>query len=217
MSLSTKAGLETAISTWLARTDTRISGNADDMITLCEAKLNRDLVLRVMWTNSNQTGTGGSSTIALPSDFVEAESLFLTTFGVQTKLSRFAPGEYEIGTTAGVPNAWAIDGANIQLDLPCDQAHTFIFRYRQRFALVNPGDTNWLLTNHPDVYLFCALVEAESLSKDTGQNWINLWQARAQAAYTAVAIQETRHITAATLRTEPMISTSKAFNIFTGQ
>src|SRR5215831_5029566 len=216
MSLSTKGGLKTAMETWLARDgDARYINNADDMITLCEAKLNRDLKLRVMWTNSSQTGSAGSSTIALPSDFVEAESLFLTTFGIQTKLSRFAAGEYEIGTTNGVPNAWAIDGANIQLDVPCDQAHTFIFRYRQKFALVNDADTNWLLTNNPDVYLFCSLVEATGIGRDG--TWMQLWQARAQAACDRVATQEARHQTDATWRVDPAIGAPYTFNIFTGQ
>jgi hypothetical protein len=216
MSFSNKGGLKTAIQTWLARVDSRISANADDMISLCEAKLNRDLPLRVMWTNTTLTGTINLSTVSLPSDYLEPQSLFLTTFGVQTRLGKFMEGEYPISTTNGVPGAWAIAGSNIQLDVPCDQAHTFIFRYRQRFNLASDSDTNHLLTNHPDVYLFCALLEAESLSKDVTQKWIALWQGRAKEAMDSVAELDARSALIADLRVDPAIRTPPAFNINTG-
>ena len=217
MSIATYAQLKTAIETWLARSgDTEISTNASDLVTLAEARLNRELRLRVNWTNGALTGTISSSTITLPSDFLEAQSLFLTTFGVQSKLGTFVAGERPIGTTNTVPMAWAIDGANVQLDAPCDQAHTFIFRYLARFALSDSVTTNWLLTNHPDVYLFSALVEAEALVKDTSQKWIALWKARADEAIASINEIQARNTLVAKLGTDPAISTRGAFNIYTG-
>jgi len=217
MSIVTYTQLKTAIETWLARSgDTEISANAADLVTLAEARLNRELRLRVSWTDGPLTGTIGASTIALPSDFLEAQSLFLTTFGSQTKLSAFVAGEYPIGTVNSVPSAWAIDGINIQLDAPCDQAHTFIFRYLARFALSDTVTTNWLLTNHPDAYLFSALVEAESLVKDTSQKWIALWKARADEAIASINEIQARNILIAKLRLDPAIGSRGGFNIYTG-
>jgi len=217
MSIATYAQLKTAIETWLARSgDTEISANSADLVTLAEARLNRELRLRVNWTNGALTGTISSSTITLPSDFLEAQSLFLTTFGVQSKLGTFVAGERPIGTTNTVPTAWAIDGANVQLDAPCDQAHTFIFRYLARFALSDATTTNWLLTNNPDVYLFSALVEAEALVKDTSQKWIALWKARADEAIASINEIQARNILVSKLRTDPSISARGGFNIYTG-
>jgi hypothetical protein len=217
MSIGTYAQLKTAIETWLARTgDTEISANAADLVTLAEARLNRELRLRVNWTNAALTGTIGVSTVSLPSDFLEAQSLFLTTFGIQTKLGTFAAGERPIGTTNGVPGIWAIDGTTIQLDLPCDQAHTFIFRYLARFALSDATPTNWLLTYHPDAYLFSALVEAETLTKDTSQRWIALWKERADEAIASINEIQARNILVAKLRVDPAIGAPRPFNIYTG-
>jgi hypothetical protein len=44
---------------------------------------------------------------------------------------------------------------------------SFTFSYYKRFpALVADADTNWLLTNHPGVYLYSALIEAYAHIKD---------------------------------------------------
>jgi len=217
MSIGTYAQLKTAIETWLARSgDTEISSNASDLVTLAEARLNRELKLRVSWTDAALTGTISTSTIVLPSDFIEPQSLFLTTYGVQTKLGTFVAGECPIRTTNSVPTAWAIDGTNLQLDSPCDVAHTFIFRYLARFALSDTATTNWLLTNHPDVYLFSALVEAESLVKDTSQKWIALWKSRADEAIASINEIQARNTLVAKLRVDPAIGSRSAFNIYTG-
>src|SRR5262245_47651538 len=114
MTIANYTDLKTAIETWLARAgDTAISGNAADLVTLCESRLNRKLPLRVMWINTTLTGTLGSRSIALPSDFVEPEALFITTFGARTRLTPFVAGTIEEQVPNGTPVGWCIDGANI--------------------------------------------------------------------------------------------------------
>lgn len=46
----------------------------------------------------------------------------------------------------------------IDFDCLLDQAYSFRFRFRQKFALSDSATTNWLLTNHPDVYLAGVLI-----------------------------------------------------------
>ena len=136
MAISTYAELKTAIATWLERSgDSAVTGNAADFVTLAESRLNRSLSLRAMETETTLTGTVSSRQLTLPSDYVEPKSLFLTTFGTQDWLRPFLAGTETLGTTNGTPTAWTINGTAIDLDRPCDQAHSFLFRYRQSFAL----------------------------------------------------------------------------------
>lgn len=158
MSISTYTELKTAVDNWLD--DTTLSSRVPEFITLGESRINADLgTLRTAWTSTTLTGTPSSRSIALPSGFVEPRALFLTTYSDQQKLNPFINGTRELSTTDGIPSEWCIAGTNIDLDCPCDQAHTFLFHYRAKWDIA-ADSTNWLLTNHPDVYLAASLIEA---------------------------------------------------------
>ena len=173
--------LQAEILSWMARTgDSDLTSKAPDFIAFAEARLNRELPLRVMETDTTLTGTTSSRELALPTDFVEPIALHLTTYGDQRWLRPFIAGSGPLmsyHTTNGVPCAWTINGENIDLDTPCDQAHTFTFRYRQSFALATT-DPNWLLTNQPDLYLAASLVEAYQFQKNAEA--VSLWEQRYQ-------------------------------------
>ncbi|MCZ4270894.1 phage adaptor protein [Maritalea porphyrae] len=151
--------LKTAVALYQWRTDdTAFENNVDSMIQNAGARLNRKLQLRVMQVNTDLTGTIGSREIALPSDYVEPISLHLTTFGEPCELRPSIAGQMPLHTGNASPDAWCIDGTNISLDHPCDVAHTFRFRYRKSLVLDATTTTNWLLTNHPDIYLAAVCV-----------------------------------------------------------
>lgn len=123
--------------------------------------------IRTQETETTLTGTTDSRTLTLPADFDAPISLHLTTFGEKTRLlAQVAGFGFDQGTTSGTPSRWAIDGTTIVLDLPCDQAHTFTFRYVSNFALTDASPTNWLLTNHPDAYLNAVLSQAYAFSRN---------------------------------------------------
>src|SRR5262245_30078978 len=212
MAITNYTELKTAVQTWLDRQD--LSANAADFITLAESRLNRILPLRMNWTDALLAGTPGSRTLVLPGDFVEPIALFLTTFGPRTKLTPLVAGTFEYGTTNGVPSGWSINGGNIDLDVPCDQAHTFSLRYRKSFALSDAAPTNWLLTNHPDVYLFAALVEAAFFIENP--DFLTGVHQRLDLAIGELTTKEGRSVGLATLVADPGLRQSSAFNINQG-
>ena len=71
---------------------------------------------------------------------------------------RKADGTFPYTDTPDQPRFWAMDGSNIDFDCPLDTAYTFRFRIRQRYALSDSATTNWLLTNHPDIYIAATLI-----------------------------------------------------------
>ncbi len=216
MAISTYAELKTAIANWLERSgDTTISANAGDFIALAESRLNRALALRAMETETTLTGTASSRSLVLPADFVEPKSLFLTTFGTQGRLRPFLAGTEPLSTANGTPTAWTVNGTNIDLDRPCDQAHSFLFRYRRSFALSDGAPTNWLLSNHPDAYLFAALIEANIF---LGDNEAAVgWELRLGQALGQIADKEGRSKSRATLVTDPALGAAGGFTITTGE
>ncbi|MCP4386308.1 MAG: hypothetical protein GY798_33685, partial [Hyphomicrobiales bacterium] len=90
MAVSTYSELQTAVVSWMARDgDSDLTSKAPDFISFAESRLNRDLDLRVMETDTLLTGTISSRELTLPTDLVEPISLHLTTFGDQRWLRPF--------------------------------------------------------------------------------------------------------------------------------
>lgn len=168
MSLDSYANLKLEAANWLERSgDSTITGNVATFVTLAEARINRDLRLNAVEAEATLTGTLSSRSLSLPTGYIEAVALWLTTYGDRQPLRKFIAGTEPVLVPNGIPSAWCIDGAAISLDWPCDQAHPFAFRYRGRLRLSDVVTTNALLENHPDVYLSATLIEAYLFVKDT--------------------------------------------------
>lgn len=216
MAIDTYSALKTAIGTWLARSgDSSITGNAGDFIALLEARLNRwQPPLRVAEVDTTLTGTPGSRSLTLPSDFREPIALFRTTGGIYEPMRPFIAGSGPLAVESGTPQAWAINGATIDLDCPEAQADTFTLRYRQKFALSDDTPTNWLLTEHPDAYLFGSLVEALAFMKTADQ--ASSWNGRFTAAMEEIADQDHRSKAIAPATVDDALVTPRPYSITRG-
>lgn len=168
MAISTYAQLQAAVDTWLARSD--MATPAPDLITLAEARLNR--LVPAVETDVSLTGTADSRRISVSANSVVSPiALFLVdpSSSDETELTQRSDGSFPYSDTSGRPRYWAMDGTNIDFDCPLDQAYTFRFRIRQRYALSDVSTTNWLLTNHPDVYLNATLLWGGVYTRDGEQ------------------------------------------------
>ena len=187
MALSTYAELQAAIGAWsFNRTDLP----AADLIRLGEARLNRDLRLRVMEAESSLDLAAGERTAPLPSGFAAPLALWrLSQDGGRTPVRR-APAAMAVAGAAGRPQAWAVAGETIVFDRPCAEAESFVLRWLKGVALGDAEPENWLLARHPDAYLAAALVEAALWAADDEQ--AARWQARYQAAIDTINHREAR-------------------------
>lgn len=166
MALATLNDLKTSIATWMARSDMGVQ--ADDFITLAEARLNREL--DPVELDATISAVPSSREIDVAAQSVETPlALFLNdpAIGNERPVQQQAPGTFPFITDNGAPWIWSLDGTKIVFDRPAYQAYTFRFRFTQRFRLSNAAPTNWLLTNHPDVYLSAVLVWGNILKRSS--------------------------------------------------
>lgn len=170
--------------------DEEYEGAVKRFIQLGEAALNRELPLLQQEIDAPLTGTIGSGFLPLPPDFLEPISLHLLSGGGYQELRPDVAGEMPLQQANGWPNAWAINGSNIQIDTPCDQAHSFTFRYRAKFALSDANPTNWLIENHPDVYLAASLGWGAAFMRDDPE--LSKWKTLAAEATNGIARQASR-------------------------
>ena len=162
MAINTYSTLQTAVANWLDRSD--LTDRVPEFIALAEATFNRVLRLRAMETTVADTTPSGSKEDALPTGYLQMREIHLTTSPV-VSLAYITPEiMYRIraGSTSGKPNSYTIVGDNILFGPTPDGAYDYSMTYYKSFdALADDTQTNWLVLNAPDLYLYGTLLQAE--------------------------------------------------------
>lgn len=178
MSLSTYAGLKTSIANWLNRTD--LTSYIPDFIALAEARISRDLRLRSQVTSATITTTAGVQSASLPTGWLEFENVTvagnpntqLTYVNIQHLDTKFPENSY-----TGQPVVYSIEGQQILFGPTPDAVYSVpVLYYKRLDSLSADADTNWLLTYHPNIYLFAALSEAAPFLKEDDR--ILIWETK---------------------------------------
>ncbi|MEN6642572.1 MAG: hypothetical protein ABFE08_09010 [Armatimonadia bacterium] len=161
MPFDTYANLKTAIAEWLNRTD--LTSRIPDFITLAEAEFNRKL--RVSAMEKRSTASATEKYVALPVDWLEARRVFTTVNGSPRRLDvKSADQAVEYSAThaeAGAPVALAVVGRQLEILPTPDQAYVLEMLYYSKIpALSDSNPSNWLLEEHPDLYLYGSLMHS---------------------------------------------------------
>lgn len=140
-----KSELRTAIASWLNRTDLT-DAQIDLFITASETDIRNDLTVR----ESEQVATGAvvSNAFSAPADYLFTR--FLTVDG--RVLEYLPPDQFaqrvDAQWTAGF---YTIEGTTVRVLGGAAYSLTYM---AQITPLAGDGDTNWLLTNAPDIYIW---------------------------------------------------------------
>lgn len=168
MALATYSDLNASIANWLNRTD--LTAIIPDFVAMAESDISRDLRLRKQIVTSTLTTVGGTRGVLLPTDWLEFENVSVLT-SPERQLT-YAPVEhldsvYPNNGGSGTPSLYTIEGDSILFGPTPDGVYTVSILYYARFATLATASVNWLLTNHPQVYLYGALKQACMFLKDS--------------------------------------------------
>lgn len=175
MALDTFTALKTAIQTWLDNTS--LSGNVEDFISIAESRLNRILRDQQMETRATLTVGGAPvDSILLPADFLELREIHIET-AADKPLSYRSPQFVENirDQLAGDPVFYSVEKRSLSFAAKAPAAMAFSILYYQKIPGLSAGNpTNWLLEDHPDIYLYASLVQAEGFVVNDAR--IALWK-----------------------------------------
>lgn len=168
MSITSYSELQTAVSSWMARSD--LTSNVPDFIGLFETEANRKLRTRQMMVTQSTTPSSGQ--FDLPSDYLTWKRV--TDVGsVRTDLEYVDPSYLAVrypDSPASAPTCFTVDSSTSAAGVVkiMGTSSTLIdFEYFQKVTALSTANTsNWLLSAHPDLYLAGALVEANIFCKD---------------------------------------------------
>ncbi len=181
MSLSTYAELQTGIDNWLDHQ--LFSARSPEFITLFESTANRRL--RVRQQESSTTLVPASGDAALPTDYLSWRSVRWE--GATPVTLEYVTPDYLSArfptVTSDTPIQFTIEGSTFSTR--SSDATNVTFKYFAKVpALSVSATTNWLLTAHPDLYLFGSLVEAEAFGVNDER--IGLWKSRRDEIFTEI-------------------------------
>jgi hypothetical protein len=175
MALSTYSELKASLADWLHRGG--LTTVIPDFITLCEADFTRRLRIAEMEERSSATFDEGYESV--PDDFLEMREIKVNSSPVRS-LKYMTPQqmtEFYPTSGSGTPEFYTLVDHTIRLNTtPDDEVE--ISYYVRIPALSSDAETNWMLTNHPDVYLYGSLSHAEPYLKNDKRilTWKSLYE-----------------------------------------
>lgn len=174
MSIASYSELQTAVASYLARTD--LTSQITDFIRFAELRLRRELRIRQMLKSVTTTTTSGDSTVELPSDFLEIRDFIVSTNPAQP-LTYSSPSAFSRNartTESGKPLDYTILASEFQLAPIPDSAYTVKLLYYAAPTFLSDSNTsNAFMANAPDALLYASLLEAEPFLMNDAR--INTW------------------------------------------
>ena len=173
MALSNYSDLSGAISSWTARGD-YTAAQISNFVDLFESWANRVLRVRQMEASTALTPSSGSAT--LPSDYLQWRGVNWAgdpTIELEYVHPSLLRGYYPTVNSFS-PSLFTIEGGSIKTQ--SSDSTDLTLKYWQSIPSLESNSTNWLMSAHPDLYLYGTLVEAYLFNQDT-ENAI-IWKAR---------------------------------------
>lgn len=173
MAITTLTELQSAIDSWLDQT--LFSARSPDFIALFEAAANRRLRVRQQETVSSLSVNAVSGVATLPTDYLSWRRV-VNVGDLLNELEYVEPGWIAIRypeQPVGIPRIFTIEG-ELMTVRPIPDSGLVVLKYFAKVpALTATATTNWLLTAHPDLYLFGSLCEAEmfGLNDERAVTW----------------------------------------------
>jgi len=157
----TYSELKTNIANYLNRSD--LTSEIDIFIDNTEAELNRRL--RVADQIKRATATADAQYLSLPSDWLEAVNVEITSnnFSPLMQMSIESLDIYRKANNnvTGQPIYFALVDNTMELAPTPDASYTLQLTYFSKIdALSDSNTTNFVLTSHPDIYLYGSLKHA---------------------------------------------------------
>lgn len=198
MAITTYALLQTAVANWLDRDD--LTDRIPEFIALCEADMNRKL--RVDQMLARDTASVNAEYAAVPTDFLEVQSLTMTLSGTTVQLDAAPPEvieNYAQQGQTGWPRFYSLVGDEFRFYPVPETTYTALLTYFEKIpALTSANTSNWVLASHPDAYLYGTLLQSAPFLRDAEA--MSIYSAGYQAALDG--IMAARKTTVGRLRTE---------------
>lgn len=202
MALSTYAELKTSVADWLNRQD--LTAVIPDFIRLLEAQVERTLRVRQMFAETTLT-INENGKVVLPDDFLSVREVRVTNSSSSQIIDVTYASPHELtlilgeGQTNGVPRVYCPGKDTIEFaPIPSGDTYTVLLQYVRKLPKLGDAGvtTNWLLVDHPDVYLYGTLLQAAPYLKNDER--IAVWSGALESLLESMRVADERALKAGT-------------------
>ena len=178
MALATYSDLKTSIANWLNRSDLT-SEISEDFIVLTEKDFNSKLRIRKM-NATDSSFTIDSETETLPTGFLQVRDFYILEGGTKYALKYITPAQMDQirgSSTTGMPKTFTILGDNFRFAPIPSSSYTGVINYYKEFTALSDSNTsNYILSNHPAIYLYGSLYHAANFLGGIEPRQVQQWQ-----------------------------------------
>lgn len=158
--ISNYTDLKTEVADWLHQDNLTLK--IPLFIQMGESFLNSKLRTVDQETRTVQAADTVDRVIALPTGFIEMKSVFIKN---PVSEINYVPASQIWNhvfsdTNVAMPRLYTVKDGNIEFDSVSDSAYNIELFYYKKYDIAT-DTTNWLLDNHPSLYLYSAIAAAE--------------------------------------------------------
>lgn len=193
MALDTYANLKTAVNSFLKASTAQTTSTIDDIISLGERRIWRELRVREMEVSLSYT----MSTVAIPSGFLDLKfATYIDSSNYEWPLeiadAKFIRNRFPSGFGTSRPRYIGTELESFVFG-PSPDVSTYVLHgvfYKKTPAVSASATDNLIFQRNPDIYLMAALSQAEAvLGRDARTS---LWESRYQAIKDALNMENTQ-------------------------
>lgn len=176
--------LQAKVTRWLRRTD--LAADIPDFIMLAEKRISSDLEARLQNNVATFSTVATVPTITLPDDLNAIRSLTIPSQGKVDYLTPEALETRYADQSAGPPRHYTLEGGQMKLGPIPDAVYAMNCVYHAEIpALADAANgVNWLITQHPEIYLAATLCEGFIALRDQAN--LQVWESKYRAAVTSL-------------------------------
>lgn len=184
MTITNYTNLQSTVADFLNRSD--LTSVIPTFVQLAEAQMNRDIRHHEMEVRSTGVQDAGDEYMQIPADWLENIRLHVQGAGTSplNLISRASMADKRAGKedTTGRPEYYCMADGQFQLYPTPDAEYTIELLYYQKIPALASNNTNWLIEDHPDVYLYGSLLHSAPYLQEDARAvvWTQLYAAAAQ-------------------------------------
>jgi hypothetical protein len=144
--------------------------------------------------HAQTTITIDAETETVPTGFLQVRDFYILSNGQKFPMTFISPAQMDAvkaSSTTGVPSSYTILGSSFRFAPRPDSTYSGILNYYKKFdPLTSSNTSNYILADHPAVYLYGSLFHAANFLGGFDANQVQQWSQMYQTALERIELND---------------------------
>jgi hypothetical protein len=144
--------------------------------------------------HAQTTITIDAETETVPTGFLQVRDFYILSNGAKFPMTFISPAQMDAvkaSSTTGVPSSYTILGSTFRFAPRPDSTYSGVLNYYKKFdPLTSSNTSNYILADHPAVYLYGSLFHAANFLGGFDPNQVQQWSQMYQTALERIELND---------------------------